>query len=109
MGHSAWFESWDSLFKIFVSASLGYLILIFYVRLAGKRSSAKMNNFDWIVTVAVGSIFGSMVLLKDVTVADGAFSIGLLLGFHYFFNLGYGPLEMGKEVICGLADRAIRS
>jgi uncharacterized membrane protein YcaP (DUF421 family) len=87
MSHSAWFESWDSLYKIFISALVGYLILIFYVRFAGKRSTAKMNNFDWIVTVAVGSIMASMAVLKDVTVSDGALAMALLLGLQYLMTM----------------------
>lgn len=86
MGNSAWFESWDSLWKILISSLVGYLILILYVRVAGKRSTSKMNNFDWIVTVAVGSVMASMAVLKDVTVADGALAMALLLGFQYLIT-----------------------
>ena len=86
MDESAWFDSYASLYKILVSSIAGYLILIIYVRIAGKRSTAKMNNFDWIVTVAVGSILASMALLKDVAVTDGAFALALLLGFQYLLT-----------------------
>jgi uncharacterized membrane protein YcaP (DUF421 family) len=86
MGNSAWFESWDSLFKIFIGSLVGYLMLIVFVRAAGKRSTSKMNNFDWIVTVAVGSVLASMAVLKDVTVADGALAMALLLGLQYLLT-----------------------
>ncbi|QDU59425.1 hypothetical protein Pan216_02530 [Planctomycetes bacterium Pan216] len=96
MGNSAWFESWDSLYKIAVSALVGYLILIVYVRLAGKRSTSKMNNFDWMVTVAVGSVFASMAILKDVTVADGALAMALLLGFQYLLTTATSHWEWAR-------------
>ncbi|MAP96359.1 MAG: DUF421 domain-containing protein [Ponticaulis sp.] len=38
-----------------------------------------MNNFDWIVTVALGSLVGSGIILKDITVLESLTSIGVLL------------------------------
>lgn len=102
MNHSAWFESWESLFKILVSATIGYLILIFYIRLAGKRSTAKMNNFDWIVTVAVGSILASMAVLKDVTVSDGALAMALLLGFQYLLTMATSRWAWARKLFLAL-------
>lgn len=83
---SAWFDSWDSLFKILVGSLVGYVVLILFVRIAGKRSTSRMNNFDWIVTVAVGSVMASMAILEDVTVSDGALAMALLLGFQFLLT-----------------------
>lgn len=60
-----------------------YLLIILFIRLSGKRSTSQMNNFDWIVTVALGSITASTILLKDITLAEGALSIVLLLVLQY--------------------------
>ncbi len=77
------FESWAKLGRVAVSALLVYLFVILSVRVAGKRSTAQMNNFDWIVTVALGSAVGSAIILKDVVLAEVFLTIGLLLGFQY--------------------------
>ena len=77
------FESWAELFRIAVSALFVYVFIIAGVRLVGKRSTAQMNNFDWIVTVALGSIVGSAIILKDVVLVEAFLAIGLLLGFQY--------------------------
>ena len=77
------FESWAELFRITVSALLVYVFIIAGVRFMGKRSTAQMNNFDWIVTVALGSIVGSAIILKDVVLVEVFLAIGLLLGFQY--------------------------
>lgn len=98
MGNSAWFESWNSLYKISISSLVGYVILILYVRLAGKRSTSKMNNFDWIVTVAVGSVMASMAVLKDVTVADGALAMALLLGFQYLLTTATSRWKWARKL-----------
>lgn len=77
------FESWGELFRITVSVVFIYIFIIAGVRFTGKRSTAQMNNFDWIVTVALGSIVGSAIILKDVVLAEVFLAIGLLLSFQY--------------------------
>ena len=77
------FESWQELFRVAVSALLVYPFVILSVRISGKRSTSKMNNFDWIVTVAMGSIVGSAILLKDVVMIEVFLSISMLLGLQY--------------------------
>ena len=42
-----------------------------------------MNNFDWIVTVAMGSIVGSGIILKDVTLSESAFAVFVLLAVQW--------------------------
>ena len=83
MGSSAWFESWDSLYKILISTLVGYALLILFVRIFGKRSTSKMNNFDWIVTVSIGSIMASGTLLNSVTIAQSATAIFVLLSLQW--------------------------
>lgn len=77
------FQSWSEIGRIVVTALLVYAALILYVRLAGIRSISKMNNFDWVVTVALGSMLGSVILLKDVVLMDGLVAIFMLLGTQY--------------------------
>jgi uncharacterized membrane protein YcaP (DUF421 family) len=42
-----------------------------------------MNNFDWIVTVTLGSIAASMILLDEVTLLEGVLAMALLLGLQF--------------------------
>lgn len=58
-----------------------------------------MNNFDWIVTVAVGSLFASMVVLKDVSFAEGALSIGLLLALQFGVTLATSRWEWARTAV----------
>lgn len=73
----------EALLRIAVIVPAIYLLIILFIRLSGKRSTSQMNNFDWIVTVALGSITASTILLKDITLAEGALSIALLLVLQY--------------------------
>jgi uncharacterized membrane protein YcaP (DUF421 family) len=49
-------ESW---LRILVVAPLAYAALIAILRMSGKRTLAKMNAFDVVVTVSIGSLLAS--------------------------------------------------
>ena len=69
----------EDIVQIFGSAVIIYFLIVFYIRILGKRSTSELNNFDWIVTVSVGSIVASTVILKDISVIQGAISILILM------------------------------
>ena len=82
-GTRIFFDGWTNLLQILIIAPVLYLTIIRFVRLAGKRSTSQMNNFDWIVTVAMGSIVGSGIILKDVTLSESAFAVFVLLAVQW--------------------------
>jgi uncharacterized membrane protein YcaP (DUF421 family) len=48
-----------------------YFVLVFFLRIAGKRTLSKMNAFDLVVTVALGSIPAARAsTLKSKSSAD---------------------------------------
>ena len=77
------FNSWESLIRLLVSVLVIYPIIIIFLRIYGKRSLSKLNMFDFIVTVALGSIFASSVISQNVTVADGLLAFLLLLSAQF--------------------------
>lgn len=76
----------SNLLHIIVSTILVYLVVIIYFKVAGKRATSEMNNFDWIVTVAIGSLVASTLILEDVSVTDGAVAILMLLFLQFFLT-----------------------
>lgn len=80
------FESWAEIGRIAVTSVVFYVFLILAVRLGGKRSTSKMNSFDWIVTVAIGAIAGSTILGEQVRLLEGAVAIGALLTLQFLFT-----------------------
>jgi len=77
------YQDLDGLVRAGLSGLIVYIAVVFLVRLAGKRATSQMNNFDWIVTVALGSIVGSTIVLKDLPLAEGLLAIVVLLGAQY--------------------------
>lgn len=93
------FDGWGNIVAIAVSAPLAYVAIIAFIRLAGKRSTSQMNNFDWIVTVAMGSLVGSLLVIEDVTLAEALFAIGMLMGLQFLFTLGAARFEWVERII----------
>ena len=77
------FDHADNLLRIIISAPIIYFIVIIYIRLVGKRATSQMNSFDWIVTVAMGSLVASTIILKDISLIEGAVSILILLVLQF--------------------------
>ena len=49
------FDSWAGLGRVLVVGVLAYSALVLLLRISGKRTLTKMNAFDLVVTVALGS------------------------------------------------------
>jgi uncharacterized membrane protein YcaP (DUF421 family) len=55
-----------------------YAAVIVVLRTSGKRTLAKMNAFDLVVTVALGSTLATVLLSRDVALAEGVLAFILL-------------------------------
>lgn len=77
------FDGWDAPLRTFVIGLLAYLLLIVMLRVSGKRTLSKMNAFDFIVTVAMGSTLASILLSGDVTLMQGGIAFALLIGLQF--------------------------
>lgn len=77
------FEDLPTLARTLVAAPLAYVALLVVIRVSGKRALAKLNAFDLVVTVALGSVLASVAVAPDVTLASGAAVFALLVAFQY--------------------------
>jgi uncharacterized membrane protein YcaP (DUF421 family) len=83
---SIFFTNWTGLVRIMVVGVLAYVALIGFLRISGKRTLSKMNAFDLVVTVALGSTLATIILSKDVTLAEGVMAFALLIGLQYIIT-----------------------
>lgn len=77
------FSSWTSLLRILVVGVPIYVVLVVFLRITGKRTLAKMNAFDLVVTVALGSALSTTLLSKQVALLDGAAALLLLVALQF--------------------------
>lgn len=73
------FDGFHGLVRVLLVVPVLYAAVVVCVRLAGVRSTSQMNSFDWIVTVAMGSMIASPILLEDVVVAEAVLGVAMLL------------------------------
>jgi uncharacterized membrane protein YcaP (DUF421 family) len=77
------FDGWNSIFRTLLVGILAYVALVALLRVSGKRTLSKMNAFDLVVTVALGSTLATILLSKDVSLAAGATALVCLVGLQY--------------------------
>lgn len=77
------FHNWSELLRIVVIGISGYISLILLLRLSGKRTLSKMNAFDFVVTVAIGSTLATILLNKKISLAEGVTAFIVLIGMQY--------------------------
>lgn len=73
------FDSWTSILRTVATAVIVYGALIVILRSSGKRTLAKMNAFDLVVTVALGSTLSTILVSGEVPLADGLVALALLV------------------------------
>lgn len=77
------FNSWDGVWRTLVVGVLAYAALVFLLRVSGKRTLSKMNAFDLIVTVALGSTLATILLNKKVALVEGISAFFILIALQY--------------------------
>lgn len=91
-----WFSSWSSLARVLMVGAAAYVFLVMIVRVSGKRSLSQLNAFDFVVTVALGSTLATVLLDRNVTLADGATAFVLLAGLQFvvaWLSVRWRPFE----------------
>lgn len=77
------FDNWFALVRIVVVGVLAYLGLVILLRISGKRTLAKMNAFDLVVTVALGSTLATILLSKGVALVEGLLAFITLITLQF--------------------------
>lgn len=77
------FGSWYAIGRIVLIGLCAYVALITLLRVTGKRTLSKMNAFDLIVTVALGSTLSTIVISEDVELSDGIAALATLVALQF--------------------------
>lgn len=77
------FDQWESIVRTLIVGALGFAGVVALLLISGKRTLSKMNSFDFIVTIALGSTLATMLLSKDTALAQGLTAIALLVLLQY--------------------------
>lgn len=77
------FNNLSSLFHTIFVGALAYLAVVALLRLSGKRTLSKWNAFDFVVTIAYGSILATIVLSKQTSLLQGLLGLTILLALQF--------------------------
>ena len=77
------YNGWFPLLRVLVVGVCAYAALVALLRVSGKRTLSKLNAFDLIVTVALGSTLATVLLSKDVALAEGLVALLLLVSLQF--------------------------
>ena len=77
------FGTWAALGRVLVIGPLAYVALVLLLRVSGKRTLTKLNAFDLVVTVSLGSTLASVLISKSVSLAEGVLALALLVALQF--------------------------
>lgn len=65
------FKDWESILRTLIMSLLAYVSIIILIRLGGKRTLSQMNAYDFIVTIALGSVLASITTNSNLSLLEG--------------------------------------
>ncbi|MEW5813286.1 MAG: YetF domain-containing protein [Actinomycetota bacterium] len=94
-----WFDNWADVLRVVAVGAAAYVTLVVVLRVSGKRTLAKLNAFDLVVTVALGSTLATILLNADVSYLEGASAFALLAALQFAAALISSRCRYGRLVL----------
>jgi uncharacterized membrane protein YcaP (DUF421 family) len=83
MDPSVFVDGWRPIARVGLVGLLAYVALVLMLRVSGKRTLSKLNAFDLVVTVALGSTLASVLTSRSLSLATGVAALGLLIFLQF--------------------------
>ena len=80
------FSNTNPFLETAVAGIISYIAIIILLRVSGKRTLAKWNSFDFVVTIGFGSVLASAFLSNKDTFGKAIFAFALLVLFQYIIT-----------------------
>ena len=77
------FSNTNPFLETTITGIIAYIAIIILLRVSGKRTLAKWNSFDFVVTIGFGSVLASALLSNKDTFGKAIFAFALLVLFQY--------------------------
>jgi uncharacterized membrane protein YcaP (DUF421 family) len=103
-----WFDSWWQLVRVLLVGTAAYATVVVILRVSGKRTLAKLNAFDLVVTVAIGSTLATILLSSDVSWSEGAIALALLAALQFLVSWTTVRLPRGRSMVTARPTLVLR-
>lgn len=80
---SMFYQNWQGIARTVIVTPLAYASLVAFLRISGKRTLSKLNAFDLVVTIALGSTLSAILLQESIALAEGATALALLIALQF--------------------------
>lgn len=94
-----YWNGFEPIVRILIVGTLAYFALIFILRISGKRTLAKMNAFDFVITVTIGSAFGRVLTAKNVSVSEAVTAFVLLVFLQFVLSYIESHFTFFRKII----------
>lgn len=95
------FFEWEELARTLIVGVVAYTCLILCLRVSGKRTLSKMNAFDLIVTVSLGSVLASIVVSEGASLAKGILAFTLLIALQFVVTWSSVRIRWVRRLVTG--------
>lgn len=93
------FDNWFGIVRILIVGVLAYAALIVFLRASGKRTLSKWNAFDFVVTIALGSILATVIISKDIVLIEGLIAFALFVGLQFVITRLSVKFDWVKNIV----------
>lgn len=90
------FHSWAGVGHVMLSSVIVFLIIVVLLRIVGQQALAKMSGFDVVFAVTLGSVIATVVITRDIPIAEAVAALLTLLGMQEltrFFQSRFLPVH----------------
>lgn len=94
-----WYSSLDPILRVLMVGPVAYVLAVVAIRISGKRALSKLNAFDLVVTVALGSMLATILTSSDLALATGLTGIALLLGLQVVVSFITSRFVKGQTAV----------
>ncbi len=103
-----WFDTWSDIVRVLLVGAAAYVWLVLVLRVSGKRTLSKLNAFDLVVTVSLGSTLATVLLSSSVSFAEGATALALLAGLQFVVAATTSKRPRGRSVVTAQPSLLLR-
>jgi len=99
MDSSYFFKNDDLILESVLGTVLIFILIVVLTRIFGLKSFSKMTGFDFVITVAIGSILGMSINSSKPSILLGAVILIALFGLNYLVTLLRFKSEKVEDLI----------
>lgn len=89
------FDGWDKVARVVILSIAAYVGLVVLLRVSGKRTLTKLNVYDFVFVVALGSVLAATILTPGLTLSEGLAATGVLITMQ----VGLSFLSVSSSVV----------